>query len=98
MKLIEVIRRYNHAWDAHYAEALVNLFRKSCTPLKCLGAVSVITVTLAVAAVASEGRDDNRPDNRPWYPSLQAFEHYNSGRSHVFTQAQFGGSLEGRQQ
>jgi hypothetical protein len=92
MKLIEVIRRYNHAWDAQYAEALVNLFRKSSTPLKCLGAVSVITVTLAVAAAASEGQDDNRP----WYPSLQAFEHYNSGRSHVFTQAQFGGSLEGR--
>ena len=34
--------------------------------------------------------------NAPWYPSLQAFEHYNSGRSHVFPMARFGGSLHGR--
>jgi hypothetical protein len=30
----------------------------------------------------------------PWYPSLQAFEHYNSGRSHVFSLATFGGSFD----
>jgi hypothetical protein len=92
MKLTEVIRRYNRAWDAHYAEALVNLFRKSGAPLKCLGAVSLIAVLLAVAAAAFEGHDNNPP----WYPSLQAFEHYNSGRSHVFTQARFRGSLDRR--
>ena len=36
-----------------------------------------------------------QPDtaNAPWYPSLEAFEHYNSGRSHVFSMARFGGSL-----
>ncbi len=34
--------------------------------------------------------------NRPWYPSLQAFEHYDSGRSHVFPQAEFRGSYNGR--
>jgi hypothetical protein len=33
--------------------------------------------------------------NAPWYPSLQAFEHYNSARSHVFSQAKFGGSFDG---
>jgi hypothetical protein len=33
--------------------------------------------------------------NAPWYPSLEAFEHYNSGRSHVFPLASFGGSLHG---
>ena len=33
--------------------------------------------------------------NSPWYPSLEAFEHYNSGRSHVFPQAEFGGSFFG---
>ena len=33
--------------------------------------------------------------NQPWYPSLQAFEHYNSGRSHVFSQATFNGSFTG---
>ena len=34
--------------------------------------------------------------NAPWYPSLEAFEHYNSGRSHVFSIARFGGSLHRR--
>lgn len=33
--------------------------------------------------------------NAPWYPSLEAFEHYNSGRSHVFPEATFGGSMGG---
>jgi hypothetical protein len=33
--------------------------------------------------------------NAPWYPSLEAFEHYDSGRSHVFSMARFGGSLHG---
>ncbi|WP_160116789.1 hypothetical protein [Legionella sainthelensi] len=37
-----------------------------------------------------------RKSNVPWYPSLEAFEHYNSGRSHVFPQAGFGGSLSGQ--
>jgi hypothetical protein len=32
--------------------------------------------------------------NAPWYPSLQAFEHYNSGRSHVFAMADFRGSFD----
>lgn len=35
------------------------------------------------------------PPNLPWYPSLEAFEHYNSGRSHVFPEATFGGSYSG---
>ncbi len=35
------------------------------------------------------------PPNPPWYPSLEAFEHYNSGRSHVFSEAKFGGSYTG---
>lgn len=35
------------------------------------------------------------PPNFPWYPSLEAFEHYNSGRSHVFPEAVFGGSYLG---
>jgi hypothetical protein len=88
MKLTEVIRRYNHAWDA---QALVNLFRKGGAPLMRLGAVSVIAIILAVAAAAFDGRDNNAP----WYPSLQAFEHYNSGRSHVFSRSRFHGSFDG---
>lgn len=35
------------------------------------------------------------PPNPPWYPSLEAFEHYDSGRSHVFPEATFGGSYSG---
>lgn len=31
--------------------------------------------------------------NRPWFPSLEAFEHHDSGRTHVFPEAHFGGSL-----
>lgn len=33
--------------------------------------------------------------NAPWYPSIEAFEHYNSGRSHVFSQATFDASMSG---
>src|SRR5262249_43263758 len=33
--------------------------------------------------------------NPPWYPSLLAFEHHDSGRTHLFAQAQFGGSFSG---
>jgi uncharacterized protein (TIGR04255 family) len=38
-----------------------------------------------------------RPDqNPPWFPSLMAFEHYDSERTHLFEQARFGGSFTGR--
>lgn len=33
--------------------------------------------------------------NAPWFPSLMAFEHYDSGRSHLFPLAEFGGSFDG---
>ncbi len=33
--------------------------------------------------------------NSPWYPSIEAFEHYDSGRSHLFSEAIFGGSYSG---
>src|SRR3954454_780130 len=36
--------------------------------------------------------------NPPWFPSLMAFEHYDSGRSHLFPLAEFGGSLGGPNQ
>jgi hypothetical protein len=41
-------------------------------------------------------RAQPRTTNPPWYPSLEAFEHYNSGRSHVFPMARFGGSFHRR--
>ena len=53
--------------------------------------LSMIAAVCAVAATAFAGEDSNPP----WYPSLQAFEHYDSARSHVFSQARFRGSFHG---
>jgi hypothetical protein len=63
-------------------------------------------LVMAVALSARAQTPPHSPDasagarlpstNAPWYPSLEAFEHYNSGRSHVFSMARFGGSLHGR--
>src|ERR1043166_7274954 len=36
--------------------------------------------------------------NPPWFPSLMGFEHYDSGRTHLFEQARFGGSYGGNNQ
>ena len=33
--------------------------------------------------------------NAPWYPSLAAFEHHDSGRTHLFPEASFGGDFSG---
>lgn len=44
------------------------------------------------------GANSCKKGNPPWYPSLSAFEHYNSGRSHVFPKAKFGGTLNGSNQ
>ena len=68
-----------------------------------LGVAGLMVVPLALNARAqTPGRSTEasagapRPsDNAPWYPSLEAFEHYNSGRSHVFPMARFGGSYRG---
>jgi len=56
--------------------------------------VCFVVAGLLVMPVASSGAQP-RSTNPPWYPSLQAFEHYDSARSHVFSMARFGGSLHG---
>ncbi len=33
--------------------------------------------------------------NAPWYSSLMAYEHYDSGRTHIFDQATFNGNMSG---
>ena len=55
------------------------------------------TTTTESASQSTTGTTSasQRTTNPPWYPSLQAFEHYSSGRPHVFSMARFGGSLEG---
>jgi hypothetical protein len=75
--------------------------------LVALGAVLLLTAchgggnnaskATTPAASTSTGSAAAAPSsaNAPWYPSLEAFEHYNSGRDHVFPLARFGGSLHG---
>jgi hypothetical protein len=53
------------------------------------GAISVL---LVVGYANSEAVENTNP---PWYPSLAAFEHYDSGRSHLFAEATFGGQFSG---
>ena len=43
-------------------------------------------------APEDEGVEERNVSNPPWFPSLMAFEHYDSARTHVFQQARFGGS------
>jgi hypothetical protein len=51
MKLTEVIRRYNYAWDAHYAEALVNLFRQGGAPTSYNGLNALPDRTIVVKSL-----------------------------------------------
>ena len=55
-------------------------------------------MTLAQMLLAGDAHagDVQTGRNALWYPSLQSFEHYNSGRSHVFSKATFGGSFKRR--
>ena len=52
-----------------------------------------IVVVFSVSAGLALAEPDN--SNPPWYPSLQAFEHFDSGRSHVFSEARFRGTFHG---
>lgn len=60
------------------------------------GVVMALSLLVSGTMLAGGAKADAmRPgNNAPWYPSLQAFEHYDSGRSHVFSQARFGGSFK----
>ena len=61
-----------------------------------LVAMAVAFSARAETSVHSAAPTPRPTSNPPWYPSLQAFEHYDSGRSHVFSKARFGGSMTGR--
>src|SRR5215467_4234013 len=54
----------------------------------------MIAVLSVIAAIAFA----QRRSNPPWFPSLMAFEHYDSVRTHLFEQARFGGSYGGNNQ
>jgi hypothetical protein len=53
------------------------------------------TASTTTSTSPTAPRGQGAGTNAPWYPSLQAFEHYDSARSHVFSEARFGGSLTG---
>ena len=50
---------------------------------------SVIAALSAIAAIAFA----RQGSNPPWSPSLMAFEHYDSGRTKLFSRAHFTGSF-----
>ncbi|MFZ5618117.1 MAG: hypothetical protein ACOZAA_12450 [Pseudomonadota bacterium] len=59
--------------------------------------MSVLSAILALAAAGADAKQckiDPVADG-PWYPSVVAFEHFDSGRSHVFRCAEFTGSFGG---
>jgi hypothetical protein len=59
-------------------------------------AMSVLAGVISVLAVVGYANSATvEHANPPWYPSLAAFEHYDSGRSHLFAQATFGGQFSG---
>jgi len=58
-----------------------------CSLVAAIGLVAVVGFC--------DAKTQNNAANTPWYPSLAAFEHYDSGRTHLFAQATFGGDLSG---
>lgn len=58
--------------------------------------ISLFLIGLSFALITSSTISFAQENaNPPWYPSLMAFEHYDSERTHLFEQAQFNGSMDG---
>ncbi|MFN7098091.1 MAG: hypothetical protein ACK4PR_11130 [Gammaproteobacteria bacterium] len=78
-----------------YPDAGIKINTPGYTPTNCTPASNGYCL-FSVSSTATANIPLNvSTNNPPWYPSLEAFEHYNSGRSHIFSQAQFGGSYAG---
>jgi hypothetical protein len=77
----------------------MNTAKRKLSAFAVVAGLMLMAVALGARAQSPPHSSDAgaRPssNNPPWYPSLEAFEHYNSGRSHVFSQARFGGSEAG---
>ncbi|HEX8800503.1 MAG TPA: hypothetical protein VF772_17925 [Terriglobales bacterium] len=57
-------------------------------------AAAMVCLALSVPNLESQTTSDSpRGGNPPWFPSLMAFEHYDSGRTKLFEQAHFTGSF-----
>jgi hypothetical protein len=57
--------------------------------------LSLLAVFFSLSGLALAGGNTVGGSNPPWFPSLMAFEHYDSGRTKLFTKAKFKGSFEG---
>lgn len=55
----------------------------------------VLSLALAAASGGASVMKAQTGANPPWFPSLMAFEHYDSGRTKLFEQARFTGSFAG---
>lgn len=55
----------------------------------------VLSLALAAASGGTSVMKAQTGANPPWFPSLMAFEHYDSGRTKLFEQAHFTGSFAG---
>ncbi|MEY4136573.1 MAG: hypothetical protein RL205_701 [Actinomycetota bacterium] len=52
-------------------------------PFRSVGVMVLLLAMLAIGAPSAHA------ENSPWYPSLQAFEHYDSARSHLISEARY---------
>jgi hypothetical protein len=79
----------------------MNMFTRTWVAFVIVAGLVVSALALSAQAQAAPHSSDSSSGaqppgaNAPWYPSLQAFEHYDSGRSHVFSKARFDGSFKG---
>jgi hypothetical protein len=60
-----------------------------------LRAAIALIALLCAAAAGAIAAPSGPGGNPPWFPSLMAFEHHDSARSHVFAGADFDGSFRG---
>ena len=52
-------------------------------------------IVIGISSCSGSTAQSNVNTNTPWYPSIDAFEHYDSGRSHLFADTYFGGNYTG---
>jgi hypothetical protein len=83
-------------------ESVINTYRRKLSSVVLVAGLMVTPLALNAraqthpASTHASAHAQTRAANPPWYPSLEAFEHSNSGRSHVFPMARFDGSFHGR--
>ena len=100
MKPRDFLKNYRHSHKCPYLEPQIKIGTKQTRFTRIVttaiaSAAALVCLALSVPNLSSmtTPSDVERGSNPPWFPSLQAFEHYDSGRSHVFSRAHFRGSF-----